>query len=1370
VPEQFVRRRVSESSALKALLQPAASGGRIVGLTGMGGAGKSTLAQWLAALPEVRSRYPDGVFWLDMTDVSPGSDKSWQEEILAALGYEQPVPTPAIGRSRLREVLQDSCCLIVLDNVSDAAQLDAFDAVGANSAILLTTRERDALRDGVERIAVEPFNLLDPDELADSRELLASYAHAAAEALPGDADEILKRCGGLPLALAISGAMVHDGDHSWAMVARLLRTSALDKLTMRFRGYAYPSLLTAIEASVGSLDPDIQERFCELAVFAGQGPVPLAAVARLWSPWGIDEPQAHDLVVRLARRSLLRYYRDTATLVLHDLLFGYADARVGDGLPGAHARLADSYLRAWGGLSGGLPNLGDGADSRGGEHDEYGVTHMAFHLAAAGRDDLLHHLLAAESPTSSAHAENRWFAIHDRAGRTAQYLADVDLAWQRAQRATDSSTTPEDRAANIALEMRYALAKSSLTTMAASVPTPLMIALVRRKMWSFTKAWAYVDTMSSPRDRAGGLGALARLPDTARIDRGQFLTQARAAAEAVEPAEDRAWALAALVPCVPAPDRLSLFEAVMEATDTARREETRAWILARLAPHLPEQVGREFLAAVRTGIHEIERGDALAVAARHLPKLRTDLLAECRCLQDPSARMTALIGVLACTPEPERPGLLTEALAALNGLARPPEPLGEWTAAAVAQLAPYLPCNDFHPHHEATLGFKGCPDAQAQALAAFLPYLPEADRPATLDSAVAALRAAGPEVDRETLAAVVPHIPEANRAPLIEEIVSTLRTADRPGIAWMLCALAPYLPEQLLTEAVDMACAQTTEFSRARALDQLTPYMPPELLKRALDALLNLDTPVDRGHAFVRLAPRLPAALLDHALTVVATIEDPGTRAGLLADLAPHLPPTSIRAAVDAVPSQADTPWRAVALMQLAARAPEPDRDAIHTRALDAADLAGPPHDQLRALTRLASDPWQLSCVLQLCYALDNHREEQDISALERIVSSLPDGALDQATEIVRAMSDPCARSCGLATLVRCTPGSLRATLLKEAVDAACLPHNHDDETYCQILQRLAEAVCHVPETERLPLLTPPEEAATSDTDRDKTIRQLTCTASYLPMSDRQEVLDAALRAVRAMGPARHRVRALTTLAPWLPPTHRLEAVELADVLEKPRDRVRTLTALAVHSPPQSRPSILARAVDAARSDRNLYSLVPSLVDLSPLLMAQDSTELFGRALDLIHDDVSGESHAGDIADLAPHLPTDLFDRASHIAEDISTPIERVRVSRALALARDRAQPDYWCHYWRNTLANAAVAGRATLLWVAVDACLAVGNETPSGTPEPTATYLAESILDIERWWPGGSRLPQNDGWQLGESIERFLWGGESGRAEWMSA
>jgi hypothetical protein len=106
--------------------------------------------------------------------------------------------------------------------------------------------------------------------------------------------------------------------------------------------------------------------------------------------------------------------------VVHQSFVDFLDEEDTVDLREAHDRVACFYLSAWGGPDAGLPALFDPARSE--ELDGYGLRHLAEHLERADRIDDLHRLLRVErrgdgAETWPAHAENAWYAAHERSRR-----------------------------------------------------------------------------------------------------------------------------------------------------------------------------------------------------------------------------------------------------------------------------------------------------------------------------------------------------------------------------------------------------------------------------------------------------------------------------------------------------------------------------------------------------------------------------------------------------------------------------------------------------------------------------------------------------------------------------------------------------------------------------------------------------------------------------------------------------------------------------------------------------------------------------------------------------------------------------------------
>jgi WD40 repeat protein len=360
-----VRRPELLSQVLDALTGPSPEG-RLVGLAGMGGAGKSVLAAAGARDPKMSEAFPDGRFWVELGPDPPLLQL--QAGLAAALGDRTPVTDVPQGRALLSRLLAERRCLIVLDNVQDPAHLAAFTVTGPPGRVLATARDAAALPGAT----VIPLGELAPPA---AMQLLAGWAGPAPGDLPAEAAQVARECGYLPLALALCGAMISDGSHTWAQLLGLLHEADLGELRSRLIDYPHPSLAVALGAGLNTMDPKDRDRYLALAVFDGQGPIPPAALQVLW---GLDQQHTTALIGDLAAKSLLR--AETGRVSLHDLQMDYL-TRLAPDRSAPHDQLLAAYR---GQCPGGWA---DGPD------DGYFYQHLAHHLQQAGRTGELQALL-----------------------------------------------------------------------------------------------------------------------------------------------------------------------------------------------------------------------------------------------------------------------------------------------------------------------------------------------------------------------------------------------------------------------------------------------------------------------------------------------------------------------------------------------------------------------------------------------------------------------------------------------------------------------------------------------------------------------------------------------------------------------------------------------------------------------------------------------------------------------------------------------------------------------------------------------------------------------------------------------------------------
>jgi hypothetical protein len=676
LPSRFVPRG-RDLAALRDLLVDR-RGGPVVGVVGMGGAGKSTLARSLVHDVGVREAFGDGIVWVE---VNPNPDLAQVvAEVLRAFGDTRPVLDLVAAGRWLRTLLAGARCLVVLDDVWHVDVLDAL-PVPAGVRLLVTTRTREAL------YTDSAYRVLGPAGTDTAREVLAAYAAWRVERLPPAAEVVLERCGGLPLALALAGSLIAH-EWRWREVADALDAGDLDSLVGRFEdGYRYRNLLAALDASVRLLPGQYADRFRELAVFKGRGPVPTQVVVRLWQATaGMTACQSGDLLRRFSGLSLVRLEGERRTVSTHDLLFDYARVTLPEGrVAELHAVLVADLLGRWGGLSERLPRLRDVEVFD--DVDRYGSSALVAHLLAAGRRDTLDELLAVEWPAGPGRADNVWYTVHENLGRTGDYLTAI-----RAVRRDAQSLPASNIAESLSRQITCALILGSLTSIAGNIPPVLLMRLVDEGVWPPARALAYAQSNPNTRDRARALAGLAPyLPDD---QRGPVLVQALEAVTSIDDPYFRAEALAGLAPHLPDDQRGTVLAQALEAATAIDRTDSRVDALVGLARYLPADLLAQALEAATAIDNSYRRAEALAGLVPHLPDdQRGTVLAQAletvttaSAYFDSADRLDALVGLAPHLPDDQRGTVLAQALeAATAGRFSPVD----WTK-VLAGLAPLL--------------------------------------------------------------------------------------------------------------------------------------------------------------------------------------------------------------------------------------------------------------------------------------------------------------------------------------------------------------------------------------------------------------------------------------------------------------------------------------------------------------------------------------------------------------------------------------------------------------------------------------------------------------------------------------------------------
>ncbi|XP_010243473.1 PREDICTED: TMV resistance protein N-like isoform X2 [Nelumbo nucifera] len=235
---------------------------RIVGIWGMGGIGKTTIAK--AVYNQIFNNFEGSSFLEDVRERS----RSWvsrvelQEQLLSDILMikDLNIGSCAIGTSIIKGRLRFKKVLLVLDDVDGIDQLKKLagdhEWFGKGSRIIITTRD-DHLLNVLQVDGKYKVKALNDDE---SIELFSWHAFNKKHPIEGYSDlstDVVRYVEGLPLALKVWGSHLCD------ITSTRLWENELDKLKKIPHGDVQGKLRTSFDA----LDYDNKEVFLDIACF-----------------------------------------------------------------------------------------------------------------------------------------------------------------------------------------------------------------------------------------------------------------------------------------------------------------------------------------------------------------------------------------------------------------------------------------------------------------------------------------------------------------------------------------------------------------------------------------------------------------------------------------------------------------------------------------------------------------------------------------------------------------------------------------------------------------------------------------------------------------------------------------------------------------------------------------------------------------------------------------------------------------------------------------------------------------------------------------------------------------------------------------------
>ncbi|MFG2650815.1 BTAD domain-containing putative transcriptional regulator [Streptomyces sp. NPDC048436] len=284
----------------------------VAAVDGTAGVGKTALL--VRAAWTLQDQYPDGCLFVDLhTHGAPHESlrpqRALHQLLRAVNGADDELPDELDELvTAWRAATSSLRLLLVVDDARGAEQVRPLLPAGPGSLVLVAGRQRLSGLDADRRLTVEPL------ETGDAVALLTRLlGEARAGQEPEAAQELARRCGGLPLALRIAGARLQNRP-SWT-VAHLVGRMSGDEHRLGELRAEDRSVEAAFRMSYDLLAPELRRGFRAL------GQSPTAEFDGLTPAVMLGRPlrDAEDLLERLVDASLLQQPRP-GRYRLHDLV------------------------------------------------------------------------------------------------------------------------------------------------------------------------------------------------------------------------------------------------------------------------------------------------------------------------------------------------------------------------------------------------------------------------------------------------------------------------------------------------------------------------------------------------------------------------------------------------------------------------------------------------------------------------------------------------------------------------------------------------------------------------------------------------------------------------------------------------------------------------------------------------------------------------------------------------------------------------------------------------------------------------------------------------------------------------------------------
>ncbi len=1218
-PDNFVERHEITAAIKKRLLANTEVASPVV-IHGIGGIGKTTLAIALTNDKDVEKYFSEGIIWVKLGQ-QPDLLAILREKIYDLGGGEFQYHTIDSASTRFRGLLRNKSALLVIDDAWESEHVEPFRVGGAKCRLLVTTRQ-SKIAEVIDRPDSEPIVGMNE---AEAIELMAKRAGEITDENKPIAYQLAGELGYLPLALDLAGGQVQNFG-GWQEFLNLWREKKLEILRRgRHVTTKEDSVLISFELGLKRLPEADKQLYLQLGVFPQGAFFPINAVSKLWE---LEKSETTELLQDFAGQALLtrQVIDGMFNYKFHDLLHKYVVETLGDeGLFEAHVTLLDNY---WLDTHDGLwHTLAD---------DGYVYSRLSWHMEQAGNDDDLHMLLSEDTTEN----QNGWYQRREEMGQTAGYLADVNRAW----RLSETAFAKHHASIEIGRQCRYALITASLNSLAKNIQPALLIALVKKGVWTLLQGLTYARQIPNSEQRAESLAGLAPL-----LVKANYPQEALAVASEIKTARYRVEALTALAPLLSNPQHQ---EEALEIAAKIKNHRDRAVALTKLSVNMSgaikDRVLRQALTAAQQIENEQSQADVLIELVQQLPGEAPRALNATLKIDQEIARAGTLVKLIPLLPE----SLLEQVLAQVVGFKNQ-----ETQTTVLMKLAAYL--NDSKRKEALKKAVDAALEVEsewerASLLADLAPLLQEEN---LLERALNAAQDMENEKCRiRAFAGLAPHLPQpllwrALGSWLVEMGDTETSLSTIPDVEnerwWVKALVAVGETEKAL------AVAQTirNERRRAKMLVELAPNFdePETVLKEALAAAQAIDSERSRANTLAELAFDLPdpEQVLEEALATARSIDNEWMQARTLVGLVPYfhklttgdvLGKQLVEEALAVSRQIEDDKARTDALTNLTTWLMESDypKEALATvRAIEDVD------DQKRVLKTLAFRLMEFG-----------HPQEA--------LATIGAAGWDSLGEIEGGWRQAAIQA-GIAPRLSETPAK-EPSAIRKAIEAIS---DTDDQT--KMLMKLVF---------RLMDLEHPREALTAaqaigaERHRRDTIMKL---SELLPESLREEALTDILEGVRRIESERDRAKGMVELVPYLPDRRRERVIEEARIAAKTLEddwaRAEALAELGSVLAEMGFPFQGSRVAWTISQDDDLSALTRAkvLAELAPYLSESRKQKILEEVLATVNRIKIGEFSMQIVTQIAPDLSESLRQDALQVAREIKIEKERVEALGGLA-------------------------------------------------------------------------------------------------------